>query len=321
MESASRRPGPEQDVIRIALINNMPDGAFIASEQQFRSIIGAALPDARLHFLLFNSRAIRRKPEIEVYAGCNYIALDQLQNYHFDAVVVTGAEPVAANLRDEPFWADLSFVFDLVNKRRTPTLFSCLAAHAAVLHYDGIPRVRLERKRSGIFAQTFSNKHDLHPAGQNHATIPHSRWNTLDSGLLHAAGYSILSHVGADVDIFTKQHGSPMLFLQGHPEYDAHTLRAEYQRDLMLYWCGKREQAPNFPVSYFDTETQNTISGLMRSAVMLTPAEACRQLVAILSLSNPANTWRDSAGTLIGSWMKEAFASRRSAVPLTLELA
>ena len=312
MNDAMRFSERGRSTIRIALINNMPDGAFKASERQFQTIIHAALPSLDIQFLRFSSEAVERKPNVEAYIARDYIELMRLDDYEFDAAVITGAEPIAANLQDEPFWLELSAAFDAVARRRIPTLFSCLAAHAAVLHYDAISRVRLEQKRSGVFAQVFSPEHFLASQCHNSAAIPHSRWNTLDCASLRAAGYTMLSHVDDDVDAFTKQIGGLMLFLQGHPEYDADSLQAEYQRDLLFYWAGRRLQPPAIPTSYFDPSHEAELRSLVDAGTGLGPEDACRRLTRVLSTHRPISTWQLSAQMLVGAWLRRALADNLS---------
>ena len=69
-----------------------------------------------------------------------------------DALIITGAEPRADDLRDEPYWEGLTQLMDWAEEGVISTYFSCLAAHAAVLHRDNIVRRRLTRKMSGVFA-------------------------------------------------------------------------------------------------------------------------------------------------------------------------
>ena len=66
-------------------------------------------------------------------------------------MIVTGAEPIAATLPEEPFWQDLTDMIDWAKTNTRSTIWSCLAAHAAVLHLDGIERQRLDTKCSGIY--------------------------------------------------------------------------------------------------------------------------------------------------------------------------
>jgi homoserine O-succinyltransferase len=52
---------------------------------------------------------------------------------------------------DEPYWAAFSQLVDWASHNTISTLWSCLAAHAAVLRLDRIERVPLREKCIGIF--------------------------------------------------------------------------------------------------------------------------------------------------------------------------
>jgi hypothetical protein len=57
--------------------------------------------------------------------------------------IVTGAEPRAARLTDEPYWTALTQVMDWARENTISSVYSCLAVHAAVLHMDGVERHKL----------------------------------------------------------------------------------------------------------------------------------------------------------------------------------
>ncbi len=80
-----------------------------------------------------------------------YADIADLGRLHIDGLIVTGAEPIAATLPEEPFWNDLTAIIDWAEANTRSAIWSCLAAHAAVLHLDGIERQRLDAKCSGIY--------------------------------------------------------------------------------------------------------------------------------------------------------------------------
>lgn len=146
---------------------------------------------------------------------------------------------------------------DWAEHKTASTIWSCLAAHAAVLHLDGIGRRRLPEKRSGLFDCVEVMAGGLFRGTPAGLRVPHSRWNDLGEGDLRAHGYRIASRSPeAGIDAFTKQWGSLFVFLQGHPEYDADTLFREYRRDAQRFLCGKRETLPALPVHYFEPRTE-----------------------------------------------------------------
>ena len=51
----------------------------------------------------------------------------------------------------QTIWPALAALFDWIERDGPSAAFSCLGAHAAVLHFDGIERRRLPEKRCGLF--------------------------------------------------------------------------------------------------------------------------------------------------------------------------
>ena len=85
------------------------------------------------------------------------------------------------------------------------TIWSCLAAHAAVLHLDGIERQRLDTKCSGIYDCVRVSDSWLTENVPSPLKISHSRLNELRGGDLAARGYQLLTvSPEAGVDIFAK---------------------------------------------------------------------------------------------------------------------
>src|SRR5262249_45126230 len=156
-----------------------------------------------------------------------------------DGLIVTGAEPIAPALQDERYWTEFTDLVDWAMTNTRSTIWSCLAAHAAVLHLDSIERQRLSQKCSGVYncAKTAGDwlTCDL-PA---FIKVSHSRLNELREDDLRAHGYRVLTRsIEAGVDIFTRDFDSRFIFFQGHPEYDALSLQREYMRDIARYFAG-----------------------------------------------------------------------------------
>ena len=59
--------------------------------------------------------------------------IDLLKKQGLDALIITGANPAAQHLEDEPFWDGLCEVVAWAKENVTSTLCSCLASHALVL--------------------------------------------------------------------------------------------------------------------------------------------------------------------------------------------
>ena len=122
----------------------MPDAALGATERQFAELVSEASGefDVRLH----SRRALETCPapsETRAAMGESYRAPGELGYAALDAVIVTGAEPRAPDLTGEPYWGELTALIDWARRADVSTLYSCLAAHAAALHRDGILRRRV----------------------------------------------------------------------------------------------------------------------------------------------------------------------------------
>src|SRR5205823_10441965 len=140
-----RRKGPpprrdsDPESLHIGLVNNMPDPALDATERQFRALLAAASDGRPVRLTLYTLPEVPRtafgRQQIAKYS-----TLDDLWNSQHDGLIVTGTEPQAADLRDEPFWGSLTRVLEWAEQHTHSTILSCLAAHAGILHIDGIAR-------------------------------------------------------------------------------------------------------------------------------------------------------------------------------------
>jgi homoserine O-succinyltransferase len=290
-------------VLTIGLINNMPDSALQATERQFMQLLRAAAGRVRIHFHCFSLPSVNRSQLAQARIDRQYTDIAELGHLQIDGLIVTGAEPNAATLPEEPFWQDLTDIVDWAATNTRSTIWSCLAAHAAVLHLDGIERQQLNTKCSGIY-DCFGMTDDwLTRDAPSPLKISHSRLNELRASDLVARGYRLLTcSPEAGVDIFAKELRSHFIFFQGHPEYDALSLQREYLRDISRYLAGERDVYPAIPAGYFDTETE------IRLARFEKRARAERKLP--LSVPLPHLTLRPdiapgaAATAIFGNWLE-----------------
>jgi homoserine O-succinyltransferase/O-acetyltransferase len=244
----------------IGLINNMPDPALKATERQFMRLLQAAAGSRRIRFHCFSLPSVTRSPEAKWHVECEYSELADLERHKFDGLIVTGAEPVAPDLEQEPYWRDLTWLIDWAKINTRSTIWSCLAAHAAVLHLDRVERRRLPAKCHGVFDCEPVTSDPLTRAAPTPLKVSHSRLNEVAEIDLTQAGYQVLTRSAqAGVDTFVRQYASRFVFFQGHPEYDALSLQREYLRDIGRYLARERETYPALPVSYFDAATEERL--------------------------------------------------------------
>ena len=253
--------------LTIGLVNNMPDAALQATERQFMRLLRRAAGNARIDLHCFSLPSVTRSQTARWRVEKQYTDIADLGRLQIDGLIVTGAEPIAATLPQEPFWQDLTDMIDWARTNTRSTIWSCLAAHAAVLHLDGIERRRLDTKCSGIYDCAKVTDNWLTEDVPSPLKIPHSRLNELRASDLAARGYQLLTaSPEAGVDIFAKKLGSQFLFFQGHPEYDALSLEREYLRDISRFLAGQRDTYPAAPAAYFDAETEEKLASFERRA-------------------------------------------------------
>lgn len=279
--------------IEIGLLNNLGDAGMEAGERQLVDLLEAACGGARLRLRLFSLPSISRGAAARARMAGLYHGLETLLAHHLDGLFVTGAEPRAGDLREEAFWPELTRVVDWARTGTRSTIWSCLAAHAAVLHLDGIVRRPLADKCSGVFAVSATGDHPLLAGAGRGLQVCHSRWNGLDEAELVAAGYEVLTRGSIGVDSFVRREGSLFVFLQGHPEYDAGALGREARRDLAR-WQADPTRPPSLPTNYFSAEDE----AALRAHVTAGHAETTVPVIG------PPPQWRrDFAVGLVRNWL------------------
>jgi homoserine O-succinyltransferase/O-acetyltransferase len=246
--------------LAIALINNMPDASLKATERQFQRLIEAASGRICVRFHCFSLPSITRSGLARRHVESEYRDIAELAGLRVAGMIVTGAEPIAGALDREPYWKDLTALIDWAKVNTRSTIWSCLAAHAAVQHLDGIARRRLDGKCSGVYDCASIGYDWMTNGAPQTLKIAHSRDNELKERELVAHGYQILTRSEqAGVDIFIKQYQSRFILFQGHPEYDAQSLQREYMRDIARFLSRERQDYPVIPENYFDAATESTL--------------------------------------------------------------
>jgi len=307
--------------LTIGLINNMPDAAVEATERQFTDLVRAATPNAVVQLKLFSIPQVPRSAAMRQVLSARYRDISELWDTPLDGLIVTGNEPRAENLMDESYWETLSAVVDWAQDHTASTIWSCLAAHAAVLHADGIERRALKEKCFGVFDCRRTADHPMTQHLPEPLWVPHSRYNDLPERSLVSCGYKILTRSAtAGVDAFAKQDGSLFLFFQGHPEYDADTLLREYRRDAARFLGCEREDYPAPPLGYFNDDAMALATAFRARALAERHVDLIADFPKVGLEAGLQNPWRTAALGIYEKWVALLAARkaerRRSNVPL-----
>ena len=313
-----RFDNPSARCIQIGLINNMPDGALKATERQFHALLNVAADGVAVHLSLYALPDVPRTESGRRHISHFYSDIDNLWDSHLDALIVTGADPQAANLADEPYWGSLTKVIEWAEHNTYSTVWSCLAAHAVILHNDGIGRRRLPDKRFGVFECTRVSDHHLTAGVPPLFQMPHSRWNDIPGKQLTDCGYRVLTRdKDGGVDAFVKEGKSLAVFFQGHPEYDVNSLLLEYRRDIGRYLDGERDTYPSIPEGYCDRDTAELFAKLRERALADRRRVVIADFPTALVEKRIANTWRPVTLRIYKNWLAYLCAQKERIAVVT----
>lgn len=308
LEIVSLDAAVHQDIreLHIGLLNMMPDAALAATDLQFINLVGNCNKIAQFYVYPFSIPELDRGPEARAHIAEHYFDFSELRQQGLDALIITGANVANPSLDQEPFWEPLMDVVRWAEENVTSILCSCLATHAVVKHHHGIDRrLRPEGKLWGVYPHRVTwPDHPLVRDINTRFDAPHSRFNDVSHEQLEAAGLVVLAesdeagvHLAVSPDLFR------IVYFQGHPEYDAHSLLKEYKREVLRFLSGELRKPPPFPEHYFSAEARQLASAFLERAVGLRDAPAPdafpdEELTALVD-----NTWRDTGKAIINNWL------------------
>lgn len=235
---------------RCALVNNMPDTAFCATERQFAGLLDAGSRCETVTLTRHTVAGVPRGERVRASIAAQYRPLEDLRSDPPDLLVVTGANPIESRIEDEPYWSDLCDLLRWGSENVPTMVLSCLSAHAALAVFDGVERTTLPAKCSGVFAQEADPVHPLAAGLRSPVFLPHSRLNAVPVEAVVDAGYAVvLQSQEVGWSVATKTVGrSEVVLMQAHPEYDAESLVREYVRDVRRYAGHERDELPCLPI-------------------------------------------------------------------------
>jgi homoserine O-succinyltransferase/O-acetyltransferase len=314
-------PCSEDRPVTVALVNNMPDSAFVDTEDQFRR--ATATPEGGgVSLELYTITDLPRSHEIASVIDSRYRGLDDLWANPPDALIVTGTEPTQVEMVYEPYWPYLAHLLEWAAAVVPTVLLSCLASHASILLFDGIERVKRPHKCSGVFRGSVTDPDDPLAAGLPHqVAMPHSRLNEVPEDALLDAGYRIVVG-GADSPagwgVAARECGDALFVLcQGHPEYSTLSLLREYRRDVRRFLFGRGTLPyPCLPEGYL---SPLAVHRLDRFAAMACrsggdPRDLWAEFPYHEVAAGVQNTWAASSTALYTNWIRYARAGSHAVV-------
>ena len=258
-----------QDIrpLKVLILNLMPTK--ITTETQLARLLGNTPLQVEME-LVKTSHIPKKTSEEHMLAF--YKTFDEIKDMRFDGMVITGAPVEHMPFEEVEYWDELCEIMEWSKTHVTSTFHICWGAQAGLYYHYGINKVPLEKKMFGVFRHKVEYKRSILFRGfDDEFLVPQSRHTTvLREDIEKVPALKILaSSDEAGVYAVIADHGK-QIFITGHSEYDADTLKKEYVRD-------KTAGLPiEVPVNYFPNDDDT---------------------------KEPMVTWRSSANLLYSNWL------------------
>lgn len=149
-------------------------------------------------------------------------------------LVVTGAPVETLEFQEVDFWEELTQILDWAKTNVFSSMFICWGAQAGLYHYYGIPKYPLPDKIFGVFPHFSTSKFvPLFRGFDDEFYAPHSRHTEVRrEDIEKMKQLQILSESPEAGIYIVISRDNKEIFITGHSEYEAITLKAEYDRDV-----------------------------------------------------------------------------------------
>jgi homoserine O-succinyltransferase len=221
-----------QDIrpLKVAILNLMPTK--IATETQLLRLLGNSPLQVDITLLQSISHVSKNTPEAHLTAF--YKTWDEIKKERFDGLIITGAPVEDLDFVDVDYWDELCQIMDWSTRHVYSTLHICWGAQAGLFYHYGVPKHHLPEKCFGVFPHQATRSYVRLLRGFDDVFYcPHSRHTeVLKEDILACAELDLVAvSEEAGVNIVRALNGR-QIYIFGHFEYDALTLKAEYDRDV-----------------------------------------------------------------------------------------
>lgn len=220
-----------QDIrpLSIAVLNLMPTK--IETETQLARLLGNT--PLQVELTLLHTKTHKSKNTSSEHLLAFYKTFDDVRDLKFDGLVITGAPVEKLEFEEVEYWNELCEIMEWSKTNVTSTFHICWGAQAGLYYHYGIGKYPLEKKLFGVFPHRKDYKNSILLRGFDDTfMVPHSRHTTVRREDIEACDKLriVASSDEAGVYAVTTKRGR-QIFITGHSEYDADTLKNEYFRD------------------------------------------------------------------------------------------
>ena len=227
----TERRAVTQDIrpLRILLLNLMPTK--VVTETQLARLLGNSPLQIELELIMtaeHESRNTSREHMLSFYK-----TFADVKHQHFDGMVITGAPVEQMEFEQVDYWQELCEIMEWSKTHVTSTFHICWGAQAGLYYHFGVKKLPLDKKLFGVFEHRVERRTSMLLRGFDDTFfVPHSRHTTIDRKDIEAVPQLKILASSEEAGIYAvATDKGRQIFITGHSEYDADTLRLEYERD------------------------------------------------------------------------------------------
>ena len=236
-----------QDIrpLKILILNLMPKK--IETETQFARLLGNTPLQVELE--LIHTTSHKSKNTAEEHLLAFYKTFDDIKDQNFDGMIITGAPVEHMPFEEVEYWKELCEIMEWSKTHVHSTFHICWGAQAGLYYHYGIPKHQLDDKLFGVFPHYIERKNILFRGFDDIFYVPQSRHTTVNrEDIEKVKNLKILSSSKETGVYAIATDQGRQIFITGHSEYDADTLKNEYLRDVSQ---GKKI---TIPYNYFPND-------------------------------------------------------------------
>ena len=219
-----------QDIrpLEFGLLNLMPNKE--RTETQFARLIGATPLQINLSLVRVTEHQSKNTPED--YLNTFYQTWEEVKERKFDGFIVTGAPIANLPFEEVRYWPEMLEIMEWTRTNVHHTMFICWGAQAALHHFHGARRYRMDKKAFGVFRHRIVNPRSPFLRGLSDSPmIPVSRYNDIDRESLGERLEILIDNEEIGLCMLGDRNERAVYFLN-HLEYDNRSLADEYERDI-----------------------------------------------------------------------------------------
>jgi len=221
-----------QDIrpLKILLLNLMPKK--IETETQLSRLLGNTPLQIELELIKTKDHVSKNTSAEHMLAF--YKTFDDVKDKTFDGLIITGAPVEQMPFEEVEYWEELCTIMEWSKTHVHSTLHICWGAQAGLYYHYGIQKVPLPEKISGVYPHRVDYKRSILFRGFDDVfMVPQSRHTTVRTeDVLAVPGLKLLASSKETGVYAIATDGGRQVFITGHSEYEADTLKNEYLRDL-----------------------------------------------------------------------------------------